>query len=402
MEKQSIRFKPNSVIVTAGGPVNGLGVIRAFGRRKIPVIYLDVSNGDATKYSRYITERVEVKSSMESETGYIQTLINLGKQIKSKMLIIPTNDSDVFVLSKYKHELEQYYYLPVAEFEIVNKLVNKKAFYELLSEMNISHPKTYFPESLMDLQETGMKIGYPYIIKPIHSLPFQRKFGRKNFAVNSDKELFRAIEQLKDKSIDVMIQEIIPGNEIYMLYTYFNKESEPLAVCGYDKIRQYPPDFGSGSFCKSNWRSQPIKECINLLKHMKYKGFAEPELKKDPRDGKYKLLEVNARTTTENRLSAACGLDMEYICYLDVTGYLQKTSLLSPQNDVSWVEDFSDLMSCFVKVRRNEMGVNDIIKAFIDQRVHSAAVRDDFAPFVIHFINIGIDTLLSGRSILLR
>lgn len=370
------------VVVTRGALTNSLGVVRAFGRRGILVVFLDMGGRDALRYSKYITTRLKGQDSQESETGFIKILLAFGKQLNGKMMIIPIGDSDVLALSKYKHELEKYYYLPVPAFETVQKLVNKKIFYKLLAEMDIPHPNTHFPENLTELRKKGLEIDYPYLIKPAYPGPFYEEFGRKNFVIHSPRELFQVIDRLRDKNLEVMIQDIVPGNEIYMFYTYFNRKSEPLAVCGYDKIRQFPDDFGSGSLCRSNLRSSPIKECIRLLKAIEYQGFAEPELKKDPRDGKYKLLEINARTTTQNRLAAACGVDVEYISYLEADGRSTKNSLAF-RSGVFWIDDIPDLLSCLERLKRKEIGIGEIIRTLRIPKVHAVAAWDDPAPFVI-------------------
>ena len=119
--------------------------------------------------------------------------------------------------------------------------------------MKIPHPKTYFPKNVIDLWLMGKEVDYPYIIKPAYSSTFQEEFGRKCFLINSSQELKRAVDKLRGKSFEVMVQEIIPGEETYEFYTYLNKQSDPLGICGWDRIRQYPPGFGTGSFCKSNW-----------------------------------------------------------------------------------------------------------------------------------------------------
>jgi D-aspartate ligase len=380
------------VVVTTGAAANSLGVLRAFGRRGIPVVYLDPGGLDIVRYSKYITKRLKSQNSMESETKFVKVLLELGKQTNGQMMIIPTGDSDVLALSKHKRELEKYYYLPVPTFETVQKLVNKKTFYKLLLKLGIPHPKTYFPESLAELRATVLEIDYPCIIKPVYSLPFIAEFGTKNFVIHSPQELFQAIDRLRGKNLEVMIQELIPGNEIYMFYTYFNRKSEPVAVCGYDKLRQFPNNFGSGSFCKSSWRSSPVKECIELLKGIEYQGFAEPELKKDPKDGKYKLLEINARTTTQNRLAAACGADIEYISYLDAVGQLMNKPF-SFRINTFWIDDFNDLFSCLKQLKRGELDVREIIRSFMPPKVHSELAWDDPAPFILHAIDIGYNAL---------
>lgn len=381
----------NGVMVTTGGsPANKLGVIRAFGRRNIPVIYLDSEPNSVVRYSKYITMRLKCENPKGSEIEYVNTLLNFGRQIDCRMLIIPVGDREVLTLAKYKRELEQFYSLPVSSFEMTQKLVNKKEFYQWLAHMKIPHPKTYFPEDVDELRIMGQSIPYPYIIKPTYSHAFQEEFGRKGFVINSVRDLDRAAKRLRAKpELEVMIQEMIPGKETYAFYTYLDVKSKSLGVCGYDKVRHWPADYGSGSFCISKWRPDLIKRCIKLLQIIGYHGFAEPELKRDPRDGQYKLIEINARTTLQNRLPASFGLDVEYVAYLDSLGRCP-TRLVCCGDGVSWVDDFADILSVLTLVRRKQARIGDLFSSLKPRVVHSMAALDDPAPFIIHSIQSGL------------
>jgi len=389
---KSSRNHSTAVIITAGVTDNSLGVIRAFGRRDIPVICLDSQQASMARYSRYINRHLKAQNLMESETEFVNVLLNFGQQFDSKMIIIPTGDIEVLALSKYKIELEQFYFIPVPNYHVVQKLVNKRNFYKLLAEMQVPHPKTYFPESLAELQLIGQETAYPYIIKPDYSSPFQKEFGRKCFVITSLRELNWAIDRLRGKNLEVLIQEIVPGEEIYEFYTYLNRKQEPLGICGWDKIRQYPPDFGSGSFCKSSWQSSAIEQGTRVLKAIGYYGFAEAELKKDPRDGEYKLIEINARTTLQNRLAAACGADIEYIAYLNLTGQTAKKSAF-PQNNVLWIDDFTDALSCLIHLKRHDIGIAEIVKTLKARKVHSVMAWDDPIPLFARAINLSFHLL---------
>jgi len=389
---KSSRNHSTAVIITTGVTGNSLGVIRAFGRRGIPVIGLDSQQASMARYSRYINRHLKAQNLIESETEFVNLLLNFGQQIDSRMIIIPTGDIEVLALSKYKNELEQFYFLPVSNHHIVQKLVNKRNFYKLLAEMQIPHPKTYFPESLAELQLIGQETAYPYIIKPDYSSLFQKEFGRKCFVITSLRELNRAIDRLRGKNLEVLIQEIVPGKEAYEFYTYLNRKQEPLGICGCDKIRHYPLDCGSGSFCKSSWRAPAIEQGLWLLKAIGYYGFAAPELKKDPRDGEYKLIEINARATLQNRLAAACGVDIEYIAYLDLTGQTANKSVF-PQNNVLWVDDFADALSCLIHLKRHDIGILEIIKTLKAKKVHSVMAWDDPIPFFARAINLSLHAL---------
>ncbi len=375
------------VVVTPGMSANTLGVIRCFGRRGIPVLYIDSKRVYTTSYSKYICQRFKCTSPRQSETEFVTGLMSFGKQLDHKPVIIPTNDEYVLSLSKYKRELEQFFHVPVAEFNTVQTLVNKCSFYKLLAKMNIPHPRTYFPGTISELWSMGKEVNYPYIIKPAYSFIFQEEFSQKCFLTNSVRELELAVKRLEDKNIEVMIQEIIPGKGTYEFYTYFNKKSEMLGVCGWDRIRQYPPDFGSGSFCESRWRPSATGPALRLLRTMGYHGFAAPDQKKDPRDGNYKLLEINARTTLQNRLAAACGVDIEYIAYLDVTGYGITDRVTSSKN-MFWIDDFLDQASCLLSFKRKQVGLREIVKSFQARKLHSVAAWDDPVPVLALVIGL--------------
>jgi len=68
------------------------------------------------------------------------------------------------------------------------------------------------------------KIPYPYIMKPADSLSFRENFAKKCFVIKSSQEPDVAVDRLRGKNLEVMIQEIIPGNKIYAAYLYFNKK----------------------------------------------------------------------------------------------------------------------------------------------------------------------------------
>jgi predicted ATP-grasp superfamily ATP-dependent carboligase len=385
---QSPTPNPIGVIVTSGISANALGITRSFGRRGIPVVYIDSDPCSIVRHSRYINKRLTCKKIRDSESDFINLLKDFAKQKNGSMMIIPIGDEAVLALSKHKDELEPFYHLPVPEYETAQKLVNKKRFYNMLDEMQIPYPKTYFPESPTELVSLEKKLAYPYIIKPAYSIPFQEKFGQKVFHVKSPQDLDRAADRLRGKTIEVMIQEIIPGREIYSFFTYFNKSAEPLAICGWDKIRQYPLDFGCGTFCKSNWRPAAADDSIQLLRTLRYQGFAEVEVKMDPRDGAYKMIEINARTSLQNTLAGACGADIAYAAYLDAGGQVKEPSL-SFRNSILWAEDFLDTVSFLEHLGRRDIGIEEIVESLNPRKVRSVAAWDDPMPLFSWVATLG-------------
>ena len=59
---------------------------------------------------------------------------------------------------------------------------------------------------------------------------------------------------------------------------------------------------------------------LRLLRALEFHGVSQVEFKRDPRDGRYKLMEVNPRLWQWHGLAAACGVDIPRIAYWDLLG----------------------------------------------------------------------------------
>jgi D-aspartate ligase len=390
--RRLIVIQSAEVIVVGSWDTNSLGVIRAFGRQGIPVTLVTSDRSRMAGYSRYTASKLICPDPAKFETQFIDFLLDFGKQNEYTQVIVPTGDSNTLAISKYREKLEQFYLLPMPHFEVIEKLVNKKRFYKLLAQMAIPYPRTYFPANISELKVMAQEFCYPYIIKPAFSHLFAKEFHTKCFLISCVEELDKAIEILKNKHLEIMIQEIIPGNDIYMLYAYFDRDSKPIAICGYDKLRQSPPDFGSGTLCKSAWKSTPIDLAIRVLAQIGYHGIAEPEFKRDPRDGEFKLLEINARTSTENRLPAKCGIDIEYIAYLDTIAQpIEKQN--PPKENVIWVDEIADFISSFRQIRDGRLAVREWFKSLKGEKVYGWFARDDPIPFFVSLLSVGLAML---------
>lgn len=389
---QAGRNNRTGVLIPAGTPLNTLGVVQCFGRRGIPVVYLDSGGRSAARYSRYISRHLRCPGPGQSDAEFVDTLLEFGGRLSDRMVLLPISDDCVLAISRHRQQLERFYHVPVPHYDIARTLVDKSQFYRLLEEMRIPYPLTQFPGDLDELRSMGQETAYPYIIKPAESLPFQAVFNRKCFVIDTPRRLERALRRLEGKNLGLMLQEIIPGRDIYCSSAYFDRDSQPLAACGWDKLRQYPPACGNGSLCRSRWMPSAVEPVLRFLTAINYSGIAGWELKRDPRDGQYKLLDVNARPMLQNRLPSACGVDIEYIAYLDATGQPVEREP-APTEGVMWVDDLADLASCLIYLRRGELDAGLVSAALRARRVHAVSLRDDPAVFCFHLLRQGLRAL---------
>ncbi len=374
-----------------------LGAIRNLGRHGVPVIAVSPKARMASFFSRYC-KGVVCPDPEESEAEYIDFMSRLGEQMNDKGVIIPCGDEDVLAVTRHRDELSRYYEFPMSKFEIMEEVVNKREFYKKLEVLGFSHPKTYFPDGISDVERISHEITYPQIVKPIAHTKFSRQFHVKLFEANTPDELVEAYDKATSAGYEVVIQEVIPGSDrdLYALCSYSNSASEPVGVFAYRKIRGYPLDFGVSSLVESVFEPEIVELGVGLIQSIGYHGISEIELKRDQRDGKFKIIEMNARTSIEVVLGSRLGVDTIYMAYMDAIGEDVK-KVVSKTESIKWLYVCVDIMTCLAKARRGELSFGEWIRSLRGKKVYADFAGDDPIPFIVYaftFASPGLKILI--------
>ena len=119
-----------------------------------------------------------------------------------------------------------------------------------------------------------------------------------------------------------MIQELIPGgdDELYTLGSYLDASGTPLGLFSGRKLRQTPPNVGTCRVGEAVWVQEVVDAGLRLLAALSFTGLSQVEFKRDPRDGRFKLMEINPRLFQWHGLAAACGVDLPALAYWDLLG----------------------------------------------------------------------------------
>jgi D-aspartate ligase len=387
-----------SVIISGIHNVNALGVLRGLAKKGVPITLLDIDPHSMVRYSRFISHRLPCPNPSDSEAAFVQFLMEFGNHLDHKPVIIPTGDAEVIALSRHKDTLDAFFRIPISSEEIVDLLVNKKRFFQEIIRQAIPCPKSYFPETTGEARDIAADIEYPFIVKAAYSHEFIKKFHKKVFVIHSSSEFETAMELLHTAQLEYFLQEVIPGNAFFLFYSYFNHKSVPLGICGYDKVRQFPKDFGIGTICRSINRSQPTQTAVDFLKTIHYHGIAEPEFKLDPRDGQYKFIEVNTRSVTMTLLAKACGIHLEYIAYLDmIKGNIEP---LGPSREgVLWIDEINELHRQLSRIRRSLFSFSELSVIYKGEKVFACAAIDDPIPFIVGLVRFFYERYKSPKNV---
>lgn len=279
-------------VIVLGGHVQGLGIVRILGEKKIKSILLDYNKQNITKHSKYCSEFIWYRKE-----NLLNALLSLESQYGG-WLIVPTDDSHIEVISKNHTLLSKIFKLSTQEWSVIENFYNKKRTYQLCNNLNIPIPNSYFPETEIDL--FNCNLNFPVIIKPAVMHTFYNETKRKVFVCKDKNELLKFYREASKiiPSEEIIVQEVIPGDSEnqYSVCFYFNEVPKVSLIA--KRSRQHPIDFGNATTFAETvpYIKKLYTRASNLLSMVKYVGFAEVEFKYDERINEFLFLEVNPRT----------------------------------------------------------------------------------------------------------
>jgi len=387
---------------------SGLGIVRSLGRRGIPVYAIADSPEEVGMTSRYATAVVTPKI-IESEEHTIQDLIQLGKRIGRPSVLYATGDSVVLPVSKYRDELKKYYRFLMPDHSVVERLLTKSGLSGAIEELKVPGPRSVIIHNPEKFAESASILEYPVIIKPIFSASWYRHevtdvIGvRKAILCNDAAEATSWYEKLRPVDPRIILQELIPGDdsELYYVCGYYNRDGVLETAFAGRKLRLTPIHFGSASFVESVPGDELVPAADRLLSPLGYKGLFGVEFKKDPRDGVYKVIEVNVRWGLWDCLSARCGADLAYLAYAR-EAHVPYRCTRAYRLGVRWVSSRRDLDACIDYHREGSISGLSWMKCLFGETQHAVFACDDVQP-AIREVAVMMNDKLSGiRSRLLK
>ena len=363
------------------GSFQSLGILRSLANHRVPTYLIDW-DFCVGRFSR-CTNRFATCPSVGNENEFLEFLKNLAvKENLKGWLIYPNDDRTVGFLARYKKELEEFYRVPVPAWDIVKFAYDKRLTYELAERAGIPIPRTLCPRSIDELEH--MDIGFPAVIKPSIRDNFYDKAKKK--AVRADNMAQLVQEYLKAATIidrsEIMVQELIPGgaDNLYSFGSLY-RDGKVLGKLVAHRARQHPAEFGRVT---THAETVDIAELEDMATHflevMRYQGVSEIEFMRDPRDGKYKLIEMNARFWAWHSLAIAAGVDLPYLLYLDVLG--DSVQVSDFEKGVKWFRLLADIPTSTAQVARGKMSIGNYSRSWRGKKTFSVLSLKDPLPFL--------------------
>lgn len=337
--------KTDFIPVLLGSDVNVYGMARSFHEAfGIPSVAIGKGRLNATSNSRIVSVEV-VEPNLEDDAVFCKTLIDFaGRYPKEQtLLLVPCGDNYIKLLVRNQEALRPYYRFECISEELLMRLSIKESFYEVCTEHGFEFPKTTTC-SYENYKTVELPFDFPVIIKPSNSVAYWNcKFPHKKkvFVAQNKQEYDAILDAIYGSSYKdhLILQEYIPGDDAQMrvmnCYCGADKKVKLIAL-GHALLEEHSPE-GIGSYAAIiNTRDDALAEQMkNFLEGIGYVGFANFDMKLDPRDGKYKLFEMNLRQGRSSFFVTASGYNLAKWLVDDVI-YHKEMPLTIADNKVLW------------------------------------------------------------------
>lgn len=379
---------PSVFVLNMG--TNGLGMARTLGRRGIRVVGVDHRSDLPGMRSRFVRPLL-CKSLAEEPEIALQVILEEAERLGERPVLFPTSDPAVLFISRNRNKLAQRFEIIAPPEKVVEAMVNKRLQYEEAARLGIPMTETFYPRSMEELEEGMRRLRFPAFIKPLYSHLWYPVFGNKGFVVKDAEELREKMAVVLAKGQEVIVQDIIwpPGRGFYNAGAYIGRDGYVSPVITWQKVRQYPPNFGVASLAMSCHQPEVAKLGMKFMEGLGYRGIASVGFKMDERDGGWKLIELNARTWMAHELSDGAGIPLVYLQYLDLAG-LPKPELKDFRDGVRWWDGMSDTDSFWRLRRRKNITIMQWLYSWFGSDIHSHYAPDDLRPF-FHRIGFGVE-----------
>jgi D-aspartate ligase len=368
--------------VVVGGDYQGLGIVRSLGRLGVPVCVVDDERSIA-RFPRYTKHAIHV-ADLRDERRTVETLLALGSRLGLEgWVLYPTREETVAAFSRHRAELTAFFRVPTPEWDAVKWAWDKRNTYRLAEDLGIPVPRTWYPRARADLAEIDGE--FPLVVKPAIKEHFVYATKAKAWRADSRAELEDRFERAAALCEDgeVMVQQLLPGDGSHQFaYCAFFKDGAAVGSMVARRWRQHPPEFGRASTYVETVELPELERLSErFLQAIRYYGLIELEYKHDPRDGRFKLLDVNARTWGYHTLGPRSGVDFTAMLFADQIG--QPVEPRRSTTGVRWIRLATDLPTAAVELVRGRLDWRAYLRSLRSFQEESVFSRDDLLPGLV-------------------
>jgi len=219
-------------------------------------------------------------------------------------IVIPLFDDSASILGENKETLKQYAKIVIPDYETFIYGHDKNLTMQVAKKIDIPHPKT-IDLTQYSLEEAIEYCGLPSLIKPNIGA------GAKGITkVNTKEDLERLYPSIRKQFGNCTLQEFIPaGGRQFKCQIFRDYDGSIKGATTFVKHRYFPVTGGTTSCGEIVDIPELVEYATRIANEINWIGFGDFDSIEDPRDGSYKLMEINTRITGSIKAGMDAGVD---------------------------------------------------------------------------------------------
>ena len=296
---------PDVLPVILGGDIGAYSLARAFHEAYgiVPLVFSQADCHMCGDSSILVNRMVP---HLERPAVLLSTLANTAECFSDRpLLLLGCGDWYVRLIVENRAVLEKPFIIPYIGEDLLNRLTEKDRFYELCAKVGVPAPRTVVFDARTggdDPAALALPFSFPVVAKPAssaayHYADFPGK--QKVFFLRDAAELRATLAAVQSSRYEgkFLIQEMIPGDATSMriLSTYSDQNGKVrFASFGQTLLEDMRPmGVGNPLAIVSRTDETIVAEArARLLEAVGYTGFANFDIKVDPRDGSHRFFEI--------------------------------------------------------------------------------------------------------------
>lgn len=306
--------------------LGGLSLVRSLGLASVPTILATSDLSEVASRSRYVTGICRLPASEPGDRAVIDALLAAGQWLHDalgrKVPLFYANDDHLSLIYCHRQELARHYLLALNEPSLAMALLEKDRFEALSRHCDLPVPRSW--EWTGEVEGALENASGPKLVKPLKKTGWRDAAVRRRLVgvggkalVFEDGRALTAQLRLSGVSDELSIQDYIPGDDrhLYSFHGFADGQSRVLAWFVGRKVRTWPALTGESSFVELVREEALARLGHELTARLGLKGVFKMDFKQHAGDGRFYLLEINARFSLWTYLGAVNGLNLAKVAY---------------------------------------------------------------------------------------
>jgi predicted ATP-grasp superfamily ATP-dependent carboligase len=295
------------VFVTDGDNRAALAVTRSLGRAGHTVIVGEKRLPSLAQTSRYCAGRWHYPDPVTQGDAFVDSLVDALREHRIDVLL-PVADITTFEVVRHRARFEACCAVPIPANDALDQAADKAGLLARAGRLGVLTPRSVVvarpgPPPVHDL-------GFPLVVKPHRSrvaTPGGWKSCDVSFANDAD-SLARELTKRPEHEFPIILQERIVGPGVGVFAHYY--QGRAVSLFSHRRLRERPPWGGLSVLSESVPLDPEARDAaVALLDDLEWHGVAMVEFKRDSRDGRPRLMEINGRFWGSLQLAIDAGVD---------------------------------------------------------------------------------------------